>query len=60
MPAAGRHRKLFSPDGMIIVDTFFLPEKISASFRDILTTPFKYSNHRRFSGGNSNVRFFPK
>jgi len=42
----------------IIVDTFFLPEKISASFRDILTTPLKYSNHRRRRGENSTVRFF--
>jgi hypothetical protein len=48
-----------SENWMIIVDTIFLPEKISARFRDTLTTLFKYLNHRRFSGGNFRVRFFP-
>jgi hypothetical protein len=42
----------------IIVDSFFPPEKILESFREILTTSFKYSNHRRSRGGNSIARFF--
>jgi hypothetical protein len=54
---AFRHKKV-SRNRMIIVDTIFLAEKINASFRDILTTLFKYLNHRRFSGGNFRVRFF--
>jgi hypothetical protein len=51
------HRNI-SEKKWIIVDTFFSREKISASFRDILTTPFKYSNHRRRRGEYSTVRFF--
>jgi hypothetical protein len=42
----------------IIVDSFFPPEKILESFREILTTSFKYSNYRRVCGGNSIARFF--
>ena len=53
-----RRHKNVSHWERIIVDTFFLPEKITTSFRDILTTLFKYLNHRRFSGGNFRVRFF--
>jgi hypothetical protein len=55
---AFRHKKV-SRNRMIIVDTIFLAEKISASFRDILTTLFIHSNRSRPSGGNANVRFIP-
>jgi hypothetical protein len=48
----GCHKK-FSSGRRIIVDTIFLPEKISGSFRAILTTLFKHSNEHRQFGGNS-------
>jgi hypothetical protein len=41
-----------------IVDTFFWPEKLRGKFREILTTLFQPSSHRRNCDGNTIVRFF--